>query len=389
MRKATSMIWAALAVCAFSWEPGTAAAGARPAQEILAELDTVPLPAQLPPELRKDRQAVAEFLSSYDQAHARRDVLIGELVKTDPDNDRLPELLGEMWWYRIGKARDKRSASVRALSKAGADKKRLREETDLPWFEGLGAEMDAVIAATKNAKVKVDAQYWKAELAVEVKLRSVEALSDIEEFIRVAPRDERGAGLLLTVARFVRDPDQQASLCSRLIAEYPTSSIAEGAERLLANLAGVGKPFALEFDDAVTGKRITMNDLRGKVVVIDFWATWCGPCVEEMPKLKALHDQYRDQGVEFIGISLDRPAEQGLQKLRTFAAANDVRWPQYYLADGPAQDQVALTRGLSGVSTFYVVDQAGNLYSIHAKGKLETMIPELLKRGRDGAGPRP
>jgi thiol-disulfide isomerase/thioredoxin len=389
MCKATSIASVALVGCALAWGPGTAAAGGRPAQEILAELDAVPLPSRLDADARKDRQAVAEFLARNDEAHERRDVLIRKLWKADPDNDRLPELLGGLWRYRIGKARDKRNASVRALSKAGADTKRLREETDLPWFDGLGAEMDAVIAATKNAKVKVEAMYWKAELAAELKLHSIDVLPAIEEFIRVAPRDERGAGLLFSVARFVRDPDQQAGLLSRLIADYPASSTAEGAQRLLANLAGVGKPFALEFDDAATGKRITMKDLRGKVVVIDLWATWCGPCVEEMPKLKALYDQYRDQGVEFIGISLDRPADQGLEKLRAFVAANDVRWPQYYLADGPAHDRASLTRGITGLSTFYIVDPAGNLHSVHAKGKLETMIPELLKRGRDGAGPRP
>lgn len=374
--------------------PGLAAGAARPAAEILAEIDKVPVPARPSREGLKDKTIVADFLAKLDEASQRKAVLVRELWSTDPDNDRLPKLLGAAWSYRIEKATDRRNASMRALSREGADKKRLLEEAALPWFAGLGDEMDGVLAATKNEQVKIEAAYWRAELAIAraVEDRGAAAVLAIEGFIALAPNDQRGGGLLFEVARVTHDPKKQAALCTRLIADYPACGLVPEAERLLTNLAGVGKPLELEFNDAITGARVAMKDLRGQIVVVEFWATWCGPCVEGIPKMKELYARYRDRGVEFIGVSLDEaPDKGGLEKLKACVAENKMPWPQYYLNDGSPK-QESLLNFVNGVPTILVVDQEGRLASVQARGNVEAMIQQLLKRGRgepqSKAGPR-
>ena len=95
---------------------------------------------------------------------------------------------------------------------------------------------------------------------------------------------------------------------------------------------GLGKPFNLEFAEAITGRPVSMTALRGKVVVVDFGATDRGPLwTAELSRLKRLYVEYHPKGVEFIGVSLDRRAvDGGLEALTTFVAREQIPWPQFH-----------------------------------------------------------
>ncbi|MDE0017569.1 MAG: TlpA disulfide reductase family protein [Candidatus Poribacteria bacterium] len=74
------------------------------------------------------------------------------------------------------------------------------------------------------------------------------------------------------------------------------------------------------------GKPISLQDYRGKVVLLDFWAVWCGPCVGEMPNVKEVYETHKYQGFDIIGISLDTDEE----RLRNYLKENDIPWRQIY-----------------------------------------------------------
>ena len=91
----------------------------------------------------------------------------------------------------------------------------------------------------------------------------------------------------------------------------------------------VGKPLAIKFA-AVDGRQVDLGNLRGKVVLIDFWATWCVPCVHEVPHVKAVYDKLHPKGFEIVGISFD----QKKTALQSFVLKEKMTWPQYFDGKG-------------------------------------------------------
>jgi thiol-disulfide isomerase/thioredoxin len=204
-----------------------------------------------------------------------------------------------------------------------------------------------------------------------------------EAFVDAAPKDdERGARLLMTIAQSHTPEDKQLAAYRRVAERYPglrTSKFALGKVR---QVEGVGKPYELQFTDAITGKSVSIGDLKGKVVVVDFWATWCGPCVAEMPNMKKLYAEYKDKGVEFVGISLDNAEDKGgLKALRDYCEKNEIAWPQYYQGAGWDSEH-SVSWGINSIPTMFVLDADGKLYSTQARGKLEELLPKLIEKSR-------
>ena len=122
------------------------------------------------------------------------------------------------------------------------------------------------------------------------------------------------------------------------------------------------EPFALT-GQTLDGQKISLDSYKGKIVLLDFWATWCGPCLVELPGIKANYDKYRAQGFRVVGVSLD--AEEA--DLRAFMAKRDLAWPQLF--DGKIYDDAnALRYGVTALPFSVLVGRDGKILEVEPRG---------------------
>ena len=329
-----------------------ALAADRPAAEILKEIDGLK-PPTLDRTKTSDQAYVKTYIASMQETAKKKADLIGELAKADPASDRLAKLLPERW--------------VTLMQTEGAD--------------AATKEAEATLATTKDAGLKVEGRFALARASMMSETPDpAKVLAAIQAFAAEAPKDARVPQLLYSATMNVEDKATKIKLEDQILKDFPESRYVKSIEGARKQRSSVGKPFELEFTDAIHGSPVSIKGLKGKVVVIDFWATWCGPCIAEMPKMKKLYAEFKPQGVEFIGVSLDQPEKMGgLTKLKEYVAKNEIAWPQYYQGNY-WQSDFSSSWGINSIPCVFLVDADGNLASVEARGKLETMIPELLKK---------
>jgi thiol-disulfide isomerase/thioredoxin len=97
--------------------------------------------------------------------------------------------------------------------------------------------------------------------------------------------------------------------------------------------------------------------LKGKVVLVDFWATTCSPCVAELPKIKAAYEKFHAQGFEVIGVSCDTDKE----RLEKFLKRKDILWPQYFDGEQQAKNKLTQAFGIDGIPHTLLLDRQGGL----------------------------
>ncbi len=124
----------------------------------------------------------------------------------------------------------------------------------------------------------------------------------------------------------------------------------------------------------ITGGTVSLSSLEGKVVLIDFWATNCPPCLEEMPNLKQIYTDHHDQGFEIIGVSLDDDSFI----VEQFTKSAGIPWPM--IIERGTVDTLRASYFVPTIPSLFVVDQSGKLHQFDVRGKdLRKVIEQLLK----------
>jgi len=255
---------------------------------------------------------------------------------------------------------------------------------------GLRAAAESILSERPSERLAADAEYRLIEAfnfetrgdTANKKDNSEAVQQRHAAYLEKYPNSPHAAAILLGMVRSAAragDVERAKEMLSDVSARFPNAADLNDArtevDRAVAvakREEAIGKPFSLSFTD-MNGNSIDTAALKGKVVLVPFWASWCGYCRKAIPTVQSLYEKYHDQGLEIVGVSLDGDRK----KLEDYMASESIEWPQYF--DGKKwQNDLAQKWGVSSVPAIFLVDKQGNLRSLNCKATMEQDVPKLL-----------
>jgi len=246
--------------------------------------------------------------------------------------------------------------------------------------DGITAEFKSLF---EKITVKLKAgQSSEADLAPELsELDGILAKHAAEKTDEVAMVTLMKARLYLEV---FENTDKGLALLKQIKVDFPQSEIAKNIDQAVAaiekqaasaNLLAVGKVFPAFAEKNLDGLPLVLAEFKGKIVLVDFWATWCGPCVAELPNVLAAYEKFHAKGFEVVGISLD----QNRAALTGFIKEKNMKWPQYF--DGLGwKNKLAEQYGIQSIPATFLLDGDGKIIAKNLRGpSLDAKLAALLK----------
>lgn len=201
-------------------------------------------------------------------------------------------------------------------------------------------------------------------------------LDDFEKSVRELqkefPKRPEIFGALMEIAQ-LRGGEKAKTVAEEIInSDSAHEELKEVAKALKQKFDRIGKTFELKFK-AIDGREVDLGALKGKVVLIDFWATWCGPCVAELPNVLAAYEKLNQKGFEIVGLSFDEDED----RLKDFVKRKKMPWVQFFDGQG-WQNKYAKEFGITGIPSMWLVDKKGNLRDLEARANLAEKVEKLL-----------
>jgi thiol-disulfide isomerase/thioredoxin len=182
--------------------------------------------------------------------------------------------------------------------------------------------------------------------------------------------------------------DKGAELIKQVQHDFPDSAIGKQADKILASIEQakatekiqstlVENSLFPDFDvKDLDGKPLSVSSYKGKVVMVDFWATWCPPCRAEVPNVVSAYEKYHDKGFEIIGISLDKAEDK--DKLTAYMKDNKMPWRQYF--DGKFwANELAVKYGIQSIPSSFLLGRDGKIVAKGDDIRGENLAPAIVK----------
>lgn len=236
------------------------------------------------------------------------------------------------------------------------------------------------IAVKAEADALLDIILFMSTNNMHVDPQDYERISRVE----LTRKDERVAGLLLIEALYLTpDPAVKAKWYDWMMSNLGTASMGHG---FVLQKRSFGKPIRLE-GVGFEGEKIDTDQWKGDVVLVDFWGTWCQPCVKALPELKLTHEKYHQRGLQIVGILCD----EKIDKAKALLREKGYDWPEMVDRSLTAENDlhpIAAKYNVDGFPTLWIIDRQGVLREKVEANNLEKQILRYLEEPNPGSNPK-
>jgi len=206
-----------------------------------------------------------------------------------------------------------------------------------------------------------------------------------------APAEERVHILMMKAQLYMQvlnQPEKALPIFKQIKADFPTTTVGQHADEVISELEPAvekakirdvlapGQPFPDFHETDLKGQPLSISQFKGKVVLVDFWATWCMPCIVKLPEIQKAYDKFHDKGFEVVGVSLDEDKD----RLEQFIKQKNMPWPEYF--DGKRwENKLAVKYGVDATPTGYLLDRNGKIIKqLTGDDDLDSDIAQALKK---------